>query len=58
MIKYSLYITERQDQRLREIADKNSSSVSEHIRTAINNYLKELEANEVSKSPSKKDQNA
>lgn len=52
MIKYSLYITEEQEQELRDLA-KNGVSVSELIRRSINNYLKEEAESRVSISPSK-----
>lgn len=54
MIKYSLYITEKQDKELREVADKNYTSVSEHIRKAIDNYLEVHKINSVASSPSRK----
>lgn len=55
MIKYSLYITEKQDQELRKIAEESTTTVSEVIRVSINKHLRDIEQGKVALSPSMKE---
>jgi hypothetical protein len=53
MQRFNLFITEKQRKALESLAH-NNASVSEQIRTAIDEYLKKRKVGKVTNSPSKK----
>ena len=56
MKRYNLYVTEKQLEFLERIAEE-SFSVSEHIRIAIDLYIRRLQRAKFSESPSRKEEN-
>lgn len=53
MIRLNIYITDEQKALLKSLST-NSTSLSEHIRNAINEYLVKKISNKTTVSPSKK----